>query len=170
MRPAQRTCWKPAPIWGVYAKRPFEGPEYVIKYLARYTHRVAISNGRLIDMQNGQVTFRWRDSPDGNRQKIMTLDAVEFIRRYLLHILPSGSVKIRHFGFLANRNRREALARCRSLLPAPPVQASTLLTETQQRAVERRCPFCKTGTLHILYHVRAGELLSLTTVPFEDTS
>jgi hypothetical protein len=103
--------------WVVFAKRPFEGPDYVIRYLARYTHRVAIAKGRLIGIEDGQVTFRWRDSADGSQQKLMTLDAIEFIRRYLLHVLPPGFVKIRHFGVLANRNRREALLLCRSLLP-----------------------------------------------------
>ena len=105
--------------WVVYAKRPFGGPEHVLKYLARYTHRVAISNGRLIEMQDRQVTFRWRDSADGNKQKLLTLDAVEFIHRFMLHILPAGFVKIRHFGFLANSNRREALRLCRALLGVP---------------------------------------------------
>jgi hypothetical protein len=90
--------------WLVYAKPPLDGPEHVIKYLARYTHRVAIANGRIIELADGRVTFRWRDSRDGNKQKLMTLDAVEFIRRYLLHVLPCGFVKIRRFGFLANRN------------------------------------------------------------------
>jgi hypothetical protein len=118
--------------WVVYAKRPFGGPEHVIKYLARYTHRVAISNGRLIEMRDGHVTFRWRDSADANQQKIMTLDAVKFIRRYLLHILPSRFVKIRHFGLLANRNRREALALCRSLLPPPADWPPDALTDTQR--------------------------------------
>jgi Putative transposase/Transposase zinc-binding domain len=136
--------------WVVFAKRPFGGPEYVIKYLARYTHRVAIANGRLVGMQNGQVTFRWRDSADGNQQKLMTLDAVEFIRRYLLHILPPGFVKIRHFGFLANRNRRQALLLFRTLLPVPAAASPDPLTEAQQQAAKRTCPICKIGTLHIL--------------------
>jgi len=103
--------------WVVFAKPPFGGPEYVLKYLARYTHRVAISNGRLLSLENGRVTFRWRDSRDHNQIKIMALDAVEFIRRFLLHILPSGFVKIRHFGFLSSRRRTAALALCRQRLP-----------------------------------------------------
>jgi hypothetical protein len=156
--------------WVVYAKRPFGGPEYVIKYLARYTHRVAISNGRLIEIRDGQVTFRWRDSADGNRQKIMTLEAVEFIRRYLLHILPSGFVKIRHFGFLANRNRREALARCCSLLPTPADQPLDSLTDTQRRAVQRKCPICRTGTLRIIDWISAGALTVCGKNAFVDTS
>jgi len=141
--------------WVVYAKRPFRGPQYVIRYLARYTHRVAISNGRLIEMKDGQVTFRWRDSAHGNAQKLMTLEAVEFIRRYLLHILPCGFVKIRHFGFLANRNRREALALCRALLPEENDRSPDSLTETQKSAVQRKCPICHTGTLRILDWISA---------------
>jgi len=156
--------------WVVYAKRPFGGPGHVINYLARYTHRVAISNGRLLEMRAGQVTFRWRDSADGNKQKLMTLDAVEFIRRYLIHVLPSGFVKIRHFGSMANRNRRETLLLCRSLLPAFAAQPPTLLTDRQMRAVERKCPFCKSGTLHIIGRIPAGELIWGTTVPGQDTS
>lgn len=142
--------------WVVFAKRPFGGPEYVIKYLARYTHRVAIANGRLVEMQASQVIFRWRDSAHGNQQKSMTLDAVEFIRRYLLHVLPPGFVKIRHFGFLANRTRRHALLLCRSLLPMQTSPPPDALTATQRCAVERRCPICQTGTLHILDWIPAG--------------
>ena len=82
--------------WVVHAKKPFGGPQQVLKYLARYTHRVAISNGRLVALQDGQVTFRWRDSAHGNQIKLMTLHAVEFIRRFLLHVLPAGFMRIRH--------------------------------------------------------------------------
>jgi len=156
--------------WVVYAKRPFGGPAHVIKYLARYTHRVAVSNGRLIEMRNAQVTFRWRDSADGNQQKLMTLAAVDFIHRFLLHVLPSGFVKIRHFGFLANRNRRQALQLCRSFLPAPPDLASTLFTEAQRRAMERKCPFCHTGTLHIVDRIPAQELAAWRLLIPADTS
>jgi hypothetical protein len=156
--------------WVVYAKPPFGGPEHVIQYLARYTHRVAISNGRLLEMQYGQVTFRWRDSADGNRQKRMTLDAIEFIRLFLLHVLPSGFVKIRHFGFLANRNRRQTLSLCRSVLPPPPVAVTAALTETQQRAVERKCPFCKTGTLHVVERVPPGASIPVTPAGYQNTS
>jgi hypothetical protein len=144
--------------WVVYAKRPFGGPQYVIRYLARYTHRVAISNGRLIEMKDGQVTLRWRDSGHGNQQKLMTLDSVEFIRRYLLHILPSGFVKIRHFGFLANRNRRDDLILCRALLPTQTDQPPDSLTEKQRNAVQRKCPICQAGTLHIVDWISATAL------------
>ena len=144
----------------VYAKPPFGGPEYVLKYLARYTHRVAISNGRLLGLENGQVTFQWRDSKDTNQIKAMTLDAVEFIRRFLLHILPSGFVKIRHFGFLSNRRRAAALASCRAILPQPVAPTAPILSERQQAAVERRCPLCKTGKMHTRRGLSAAELLA----------
>jgi hypothetical protein len=86
----------------VYAKRPFAGPAQVLEYVGRYTHRVAISNNRLVSMDNGKVRFRWKDYRDGNRQKNMTLDANEFIRRFLIHVLPDGFHRIRYFGFLGN--------------------------------------------------------------------
>ena len=132
----------------VYSKPPFGRPEHVLKYLARYTHRVAISNGRLLSLDKGQVRFRWRDSRHNNRSAVMALDAVEFIRRFLLHVLPSGFVKIRHFGLLANRNRRQALALCRGHLHATPPDSGALLTEPQKSALNRSCPQCKHGTLH----------------------
>jgi hypothetical protein len=138
--------------WVVYAKPPFGGPEYVLKYLARYTHRVAISSNRLLSLDNGRVTFRWRDSRRGNRTKSMTLDAVEFIRRFLLHILPSKFVKIRHFGFLANRNRSSALGLCRQHLNAssPAHDPAAILSREQPSAVERRCPVCQVGVLRVV--------------------
>jgi len=143
--------------WVVDAKPPFGNPEHVLKYLARYTHRVAISNGRLLEMHDGQVTFRWRDSANGNQQKLMTLDAIEFMRRFLLHILPPGFVKIRHFGFLANRNRRSALLLSRKLLHAPTPPHP--LTHQQQKAVQPRCPVCGIGTLCVLGWIPAGAVL-----------
>ena len=146
--------------WVVYAKPPFGGPEYVLKYLARYTHRAAISNGRLLRLENGRVTFQWRDSKDNNRIKAMTLDAVEFIRRFLLHILPAGFVKIRHFGFLSNRRRAAALASCRELLPQPVAATAPILSERQQSAVDHRCPVCHTGKLHTRRWFSAAELLA----------
>jgi len=95
--------------WVVYAKPPFGGPQQVLKYLARYTHRVAISNRRLVALHNGSVTFRWKDYAKQNQPALMTLDATEFIRRFLLHVLPKGLVRIRHFGFLANRCRHQKI-------------------------------------------------------------
>jgi len=102
--------------WVVYAKPPFGGPDQVLGYLGRYSHRVAISNDRLIRLEDGKVTFRWKDYQAGNKQKRMTLDAEEFIRRFLLHVLPAGFVRIRHYGWLANAQRRQKLALCRELL------------------------------------------------------
>ncbi|SPE38429.1 hypothetical protein SBA6_890003 [Candidatus Sulfopaludibacter sp. SbA6] len=137
----------------VYAKRPFGGPEQVLRYLARYTHRVAISNRRLLSLTDGRVAFEWKDYADGNQTKTMTLEAVEFIRRFLLHVLPSGFVHIRHFGFLANRKRKEKLALCRSLLSARQTvigasagSSSDGYSATQEPA-PHRCPVCKTGRM-----------------------
>ena len=98
--------------WIVYAKRPFAGPEQVLTYLGRYTHRVALSNDRLIDHHDGRVRFRWKDYADHDRVKVMTLEVDEFLRRFLLHVVPRGFMRIRHFGLLANRTRRGAVARC----------------------------------------------------------
>ena len=93
--------------WVVYAKPPFGGPEHVLHYLARYTHRVAISNHRLLAFENDRVTFRWKDYAHGNKKRKMTVSADEFLRRFLLHMLPRGFIRIRHFGILANRSRRD---------------------------------------------------------------
>ncbi len=107
----------------VYAKPPFGGPEQVLKYLARYTHRVAISNARLLELQDGRVTFRYKDYADDQRQKTMTLSAEEFLRRFVQHVLPKGFVKIRHYGLLANAQREARLAMCRRLLLVATVAA-----------------------------------------------
>jgi Putative transposase/Transposase zinc-binding domain len=121
--------------WVVYAKPPFGGPEHVLRYLARYTHRVAISNHRLVSLHDEKVSFLWRDYAHGSKQKVMRISAHEFLRRFLLHVLPGGLVRIRHFGLFANRNRNAALARCRSLL-------GTATTTQLQRKVEHRCSVC----------------------------
>jgi len=104
--------------WVVYAKPPFGGPDYVLQYLGRYTHRVAISNHRLVSFADGKVTFRWRDSAHHNEQKLLTLSLDEFLRRFLLHLLPKGFMRIRNFGFLANRRRTVSLPLCFQLLPS----------------------------------------------------
>lgn len=147
--------------WVVHAKPPLGGPGPVLQYLARYTHRVAISNGRLLSLENAQVTFRWRDSKDRNRIKAMTLEATEFIRRFLLHILPSGFVKIRHFGFLSNRRRSAALVLCRQRLPVTDPHPAPTLSDPQQSALKRLCPACRSGTLHITRWFSAEQLLNL---------
>jgi hypothetical protein len=144
--------------WVVYAKPPFGGPEQVLKYLARYTHRVAISNHRLLKMEDDKVFFHYKDYADDHAQKIMSLDAVEFMRRFLQHVVPSGFVRIRHFGFLANRFRSEKLKLCRQLLenatppssgPVPPSEPAS--ATTVEPAPERhRCPHCGTGRMIIV--------------------
>ena len=134
--------------WVVYAKPPFGGPEQVLKYLARYTHRVAISNRRLLSIEDGRVSFEWKDYAGGNKARTMTLDALEFIRRFLLHILPSGFVRIRQYGFLANRARRGKLALCRALLNAAAPTALPACNTGASKIEERDhtlCPVCKRG-------------------------
>jgi len=102
--------------WCEYSKTPFGGPAQVLDYLGRYTHRVAISNHRLVKLEDGRVTFRWKDYAQGNRSRLMTLDAAEFIRRFLLHVLPSRFMRLRHYGLLGNRHRSQKLSLCRTLL------------------------------------------------------
>lgn len=137
--------------WVVYAKPPFGGPRHVLEYLGRYTHRVAISNNRLIDFADGQVRFRWKDYRHDSRQKVMRLDAQEFTRRFLLHVLPSGFQRIRHYGFLANRHRTAKLARCRELLAAPAVKLPDAPADYRDRYEQltgkslRDCPKCGRG-------------------------
>jgi ribosomal protein S27AE len=157
--------------WVVYAKKPFAGPQHVVTYLAHYTHRVAISNGRILNFENGRVTFRWRDSAHGNKPKAMTLDAVEFMRRFLLHVLPRGFVKIRHFGYLANRERKQALQLCSTLL------ASEVATTPQARAKilpqprqARQCPYCQKGTLVAVGRISPIQLRTRNIIPAVDTS
>jgi hypothetical protein len=142
--------------WVVYAKPPFGGPQQVLKYLARYTHRVAISNSRLVAMEGGNVTFQWKDYVHGGKQKVMTLKAVEFIRRFLLHVLPAGFVRIRHYGFLANRSCREKLELCRTLLAAitPPV-ADERVPADEGRPEAHACPACGEGRMVIIETLRA---------------
>jgi len=130
--------------WVVYAKKPFGGPEQVLMYLTGYTHRVALSNHRLVKLQDDRVTFTWKDYADGCRRKEMVLDAVEFVRRFALHIIPKGLVRIRQYGLLAHRDRGDRLALCRSLLAAaagplpvpetqsPPPSASGGSTDSDQ--------------------------------------
>ena len=131
--------------WVVYAKPPFGGPEQVLAYLGRYTHRVAIANSRLIGMEDDRVAFRWKDYRHGGGTKVMTLDAHEFIRRFLLHTLPDGFHRIRHYGFLANGHRAARLDLCRRLLARP--QQDDLEPNAESAAVEplaaaHRCPCC----------------------------
>ncbi len=129
--------------WVVYSKPPFGGPEYVLQYLGRYTHRVAISNHRLVSLADQKVTFRWRDSADNNEQKLMTLSLDEFLSRFLLHLLPKGFVRIRNFGFLANRRRSTLLPLCRQLLGAvPQPQIEPAVSAAKQPCPLWLCPNC----------------------------
>ncbi len=138
--------------WVVYAKPPFAGPESVLAYLGRYTHRIAISNPRILSLENGRVAFRYRDYADGDKEKVMRLDALEFIRRFLLHVLPKRFVRIRHYGLLANRHRKEKLVRCRALLAAPtpkPPEHETVCEKLLRLSGLDllRCPACREGRM-----------------------
>jgi len=146
--------------WVVYSKAPFAGPEQVLRYLGRYTHRIALSNDRLLSLDGRVVRFRWRDRADGNKAKVLTLDAVAFLQRFLLHLLPKGFVRIRHYGLLANAVRQKSVARCRELLAVDDDARgrSVVEQETWQELLLRltgvdvtRCPKCGTG------HLRATE-------------
>jgi len=118
------------------------GPEYVLQYLGRYTHRVAISNHRLVAFDSGQVTFRWRDSAHNNQQKLMTLSLDEFLRRFLLHLLPKGFVRIRHFGFLASRHRAQLLPLCFAALDSAPAKTESARPAAQDTSPNGFCPKC----------------------------
>ncbi len=142
--------------WVVYSKPPFGGPQYVLQYLGRYTHRVAISNHRLVSFTEEQVTFRWRDSAHHNEQKLLTLSLNEFLRRFLLHLLPKGFVRIRNFGFLANRRRAALLPLCFHLLGSPPQNEQALSTDHE--AIDLRlCPKCG-GPMMVIERLTATEI------------
>jgi hypothetical protein len=144
--------------WVVYAKRPFAGPQQVLDYVGRYTHRIAISNGRLLSVDDGKVQFRWKDYRHGSQQKVMSLDADEFIRRFLIHVLPDGFQRIRYYGFLSNAHRAGKLALCRELLAMQPVApaASSLPAdyrdqhETLTGVSLRICPHCRRGSMLVV--------------------
>ena len=162
-------CEKAADIeWVVHIKPPFGGPRRVLKYLARYTHRVAISNHRLRSLENGHVTFDWKDYAHHGRSSTMTLEAVEFIRRFLLHVLPSGFVRIRQFGFLANRLRAQKLELCRSLLaacqPSIPIDSHDRADTEFNDLPCHRCPVCNLGKLILI------ERLGVEPMALQDTS
>src|SRR4029077_9051550 len=135
--------------WVVYAKPPFGGPEQVLKYLARYTHRVAISNARILDFEDGMVRFLYKVYAHGTRKRVMTLPALEFVRRLLLHVLPTGFMRIRHYGILANRHRHAKLALCRQLLgsgtvaePESPEEKRETRESPSSITPTRVCPVC----------------------------
>jgi hypothetical protein len=157
--------------WVVYAKKPFGSPQTVLDYLGRYTHRVALSNNRILAVENGQVSFSYRDRRDKDRLKSKTLDAEEFIRRFLLHILPEGFMRIRHFGFLANRAKKHALPQCRKLLdldpalPEIPKQSAKDLLLKLSGIDLSRCPSCQKGTMIVV-----GELPRISSASPWDSS
>jgi hypothetical protein len=145
--------------WVVYSKRPFGGPEHVLRYLGAYTHRVAISNHRLVALTDGEVTFRWRDSAHGNKKRLMALDVEEFLRRFLLHLLPRGFVRIRNFGFLANRQRALLLPLCFQLLQgSEDITASPASPPAHQPQSLWTCPVCG-GTMHVIERLTPAQLL-----------
>jgi hypothetical protein len=160
--------------WCVYAKPPFAGPEKVLDYVGRYTHRVAISNNRLLDIDNGQVRFQWKDYRDGHSNKVMALSADEFIRRFLIHVLPDGFQRIRYYGFLANRHRQEKLTLCRQLLSMPllPPTPETAESAPSPDGSKQRigasfliCPVCHQGSM-----MRIRLIAAIDTSYFQDTS
>lgn len=142
--------------WVVYSKPPFGGPEYVLQYLGRYTHRVAISNHRLVSLAGGKVTFRWRDSAHNNDQKLLTLSLGEFLRRFLLHVLPKGFVRIRNFGFLANRRRATLLPLCFHLLGSAP-QTEQDISGSKDSSDLWRCPKCG-APMQVIERLTAAEI------------
>ncbi|HEY1900214.1 MAG TPA: IS91 family transposase [Steroidobacteraceae bacterium] len=142
--------------WVVYAKRPFAGPAQVLDYVGRYTHRVAISNNRLVSMDEGKVRFRWKDYRNGNKQKTMSLQAGEFIRRFMIHVLPDGFHRIRYYGFLGNCHRARKLERCRELLRMAPVAPAEPPADYRDRyealtgSALHQCPHCRTGMMVVI--------------------
>ena len=141
--------------WNVYCKPPFAGPEQVLEYIGRYSHRVAISNTRIIKVENGMVTFKWRDYKDGSKNKLMTLSALEFIRRFLLHVLPERFIKIRHYGILSNRSKKVKVERCRKLL-----KCENMLFNAEKEQVDgHKCPNCSKGIIkkvHVILPYKLG--------------
>jgi len=143
--------------WVVYAKRPFCGPEPVLEYLGRYTQRVAISNERLVSCDTNSVRFRYQDYAHGNRRKVLSLEPPEFLRRFVLHVLPRGFTRIRHYGLIANRNKRVLLAHARAALnapapasTAPPAESVTAFWQRIAGIDIERCPYCRHGTLRLV--------------------
>jgi Putative transposase len=164
-------AWKAE--WVVYAKQPFAGPAQVLDYVGRYTHRVAISNNRLVSMDDGKVCFRWKDYRDDNRQKTMALPADEFIRRFLIHVLPDGFHRIRYFGFLGNCHRAQKLARCRELLGMAAAEPAVDTPGDYRDRFEaltgqslRECPHCHSGIMVVIDCVARPKICQ----PVPDTS
>jgi hypothetical protein len=145
--------------WIVDVKPPFGGPEYVLKYLAHYTHRVAISNHRLVSLAERKVTFRWKDYRDGGKHKLMTLTVDEFLRRFLLHTLPRGFVRIRFFGFMANRRRADLLPICKSILTVNSQQLPTAAIAQTEKPPTWLCPLCG-GPMVVIQRLTAEQIFA----------
>jgi len=158
--------------WVVYAKKPFAGPQQVLDYVGRYTHRVAISNNRILNVEGGQVSFRYKDYHDGGQQKTLTLSADEFIRRFLLHVLPEGFHRIRYYGFLGNRYRKEKLQQCRHLLgmillqPGSSTEVAELDYRDRYQALTGsslwECPACHRGRMIVIAEIPPGSIPTIT--------
>jgi hypothetical protein len=151
--------------WVVYSKAPMAGPQQVLRYLSRYTHRIAIGNERLVALEDGTVTFRYRDRRRGNAPRLMRLAGSDFVRRFLLHVLPHGFVRVRHFGLQAHRRRRQLTTRARELLGSPAPPAAQPERESWQDLFRRltgrdplRCPFCEEGILRLVAATLPPEL------------
>lgn len=163
--------------WVVYSKPPFGGPEQTLKYLARYTHRVAISNRRILSVDDGKVRFRWKDYAQASKHRVMTLEGEEFLRRFLMHVLPKGFVRIRHYGFLSNRARKQKLEVVRRLIAESDPSATFDQNAHSQQpdaepptpsSDERPCPRCKLGRLVLLERIPPH--LELPQPAYADTS
>ena len=158
--------------WVVYAKKPFAGPQQVLDYVGRYTHRVAISNNRILNIEDGQINFRYKDYRHGSQQKTMPLSADEFIRRFLLHVLPEGFHRIRYYGFLGNRYRIEKLEQCRRLLGMVPLQpdSPTAVADLDYRDRYQaltgsslwECPACHRGRMIVIGEIPPGGIPAIT--------
>jgi hypothetical protein len=157
--------------WVVYAKKPFGSPQTVLDYLGRYTHRVALSNDRILQVENAEVTLSFQDRKDGDQKKTLTIEAQEFIRRFLLHVLPDGFMRIRHFGFLANRSKKQALSQCRKLLDLDPAWPQSPILSAKDLLLKitgvdlSRCPCCHEGTMIVV-----GDLPPSPSLPRWDSS
>jgi len=136
--------------WVVYTKKPFKGPGQLLTYLGRYTHRVAISNNRILSHCENKVTFRWKDYSDHNKWKTMELDTCEFMRRFLLHVLPCGFYKIRYYGIFANANRKIRLQHCMLLITRLTTRVSVAYLSSSQTELKRKCPFCQKGHMYFV--------------------
>jgi hypothetical protein len=150
--------------WVVYSKPPFGGPDHVLQYLARYTHRVAISNHRILSVTESEVRFRWKDYANHSKKRTMTLTGKEFLRRFLQHVLPKGFPRIRYFGWLANRKRQNLLPLCRLLAKAPEPEPSA-----PDQQVPPKCPKCQ-GTMRTVERLTAGQICTPATIPIPSPS